>query len=236
MKLVLTNDDGIDEPGMGVLETLCRAHGEVVVVAPSGPRSAISHTVTERGEIRVDARGPGRFAVDGTPADCARLALRELAPDADWLISGINAGANLGADVYVSGTVAAAREAALHGRPALAISQYIRRFQSLDWRASAGRAERVLAHVLERECEAGAFWSANLPHPADESRECAIVECPLDPSPAGIGYARSPAGFTWDGDYHGRPRRPGHDVAVCFGGRTALTFLHVAHAAAAAPR
>jgi len=229
VKIVLTNDDGIDEPGLEVLETLCGEHGEVIVVAPDGPRSAVSHTVTESGRISVVEHGPGRFAVDGTPADCARIALREIAPDADWLLAGINAGANLGVDVYVSGTVAAAREAAIHGVQAFALSQYIRRFQKLDWTATQQRAKAVLGHVLATPSPTGSFWTANLPHPPNDATDCEIVRCAIDPSPGGIRYAKAGAGFVWDGDYHGRPRRADHDVAVCFGGKIALTQLSVGH-------
>jgi 5'-nucleotidase len=230
MKFALTNDDGIDEPGLAALEGVCRALGEVVVVAPASPQSGISHQVTEGGEIRIDERGPGRFAVHGTPADCARIALLELCPDADWLIAGINAGANVGVDMYVSGTVAAARQAAIHERPALALSQYIRRYGKIDWARTARLADRVVRQVLAAPTTPGEFWSANLPDPTAPENAAAlieIVECPVDPSVSAIGYERTATGLRWKADFHSRPRRSGHDVDVCFGGRVALTRLGV---------
>lgn len=227
MKIVITNDDGIDEPGIAALETLCRSLGETVVVAPSGPRSAISHQVTESGHIAVEERRPGWFAVDGTPADCTRLAVRELCPGADWLVAGINAGANLGMDIYVSGTVAAAREAAIQGVPALALSQYFRRHATIDWQASAQLAAAVLRDVLGRATAPGEFWNANLPDPLPGTPSHQIVQCPIDPSPGALGFQRSQPGFVWQADYHQRPRRPGLDVDVCFGGRISLTRLRL---------
>src|SRR4029453_10946704 len=109
-------------PGGAARARAARGRGRGRVIAPAGPWSGRSHAVTTHGPIRVDRRDGGRLAVDGTPADCVRLALHHLAPDAAWVLSGINAGGNLGADVHHSGTVAAAREAVLHGRPAIALS------------------------------------------------------------------------------------------------------------------
>jgi len=227
VKIAITNDDGIDEPGILALEAACRGFGETVVVAPSGPRSAIAHQVTETGVISAEELRPGWVAVDGTPADCARLALREVCPDADWLLAGINAGANLGMDVYVSGTIAAVREAAIHGVPSLAVSQYFRRHGTVDWTGSRQRATAVLQHVLALGLEPGEFWSANLPDPLPGQPADEIVECPLDTSPGAIGYQRTPEGFQWDANYHERPRKRGGDIDVCFGGRIALTRLQL---------
>src|SRR5262249_57858395 len=122
MKLLLTNDDGVFAPGLEALAEAAAELGEVLVVAPASHLSGCGHRVTTHGPIRVEQVAPGRVAVDGTPGDCVRVALHDLMPDADWVLSGINHGGNLGADVHHSGTVAAAREAVLHGRPAIALS------------------------------------------------------------------------------------------------------------------
>src|SRR5437764_14701467 len=126
MKLLLTNDDGIDAPGLAALLAAARPLGEPVLVAPLAAHSGCSHRVTTDGPIRVEHR-PAGFAVEGTPADCVRVALHDIVRDAAWVLSGINAGGNLGADVYISGTVAAVREAVLHGYPGVAVSQYRKR-------------------------------------------------------------------------------------------------------------
>src|SRR4051794_10274275 len=109
MKFVLTNDDGIDAPGLAALlaATTRLAQSERVVVAPSEAQSGCSHRVTTDTPLIVESRGDGQFAVRGTPADCVRVALLRAAPDTEWILSGVNAGGNLGADVYLSGTVAA---------------------------------------------------------------------------------------------------------------------------------
>src|SRR6195952_4028724 len=124
MKFLVTNDDGIDAPGLTALVAAARCCGEPVVVAPSGPQSGVSHAVTWHEGVRLEPRGQNRFAVHGTPADCTRLGLLHAVPDAKWILSGINHGANLGADVHYSGTVAAVREAVLHGWPGIAVSYY----------------------------------------------------------------------------------------------------------------
>src|SRR5437762_3138960 len=124
MNLLLTNDDGINAPGLEALLTAARTLGDPVVVAPAKPQSGVSHAVTWHEGVRIEPRGDKRFAIHGTPADCIRLGLLRLVPDAKWVLSGINHGANLGADVHYSGTVAAVREAVLHGWPGIAISYY----------------------------------------------------------------------------------------------------------------
>ncbi|MGD8295075.1 MAG: 5'/3'-nucleotidase SurE, partial [Desulfobacterales bacterium] len=100
MKIILTNDDGIDAPGLDALENCFRDSVQLVIVAPAQSQSGVGHQVTTRSPIRVNQIELNRFSVEGTPADCARLALKQISPGADWLVSGINAGANLGSDVY----------------------------------------------------------------------------------------------------------------------------------------
>src|SRR5204862_6181773 len=111
MRLLLTNDDGILAPGLQALLETARQLGDPLVVAPVEAQSGCSHRVTTDGPLSVERREPGRYAIDGTPADCVRVGLHRLAPDSAWVLSGINAGGNLGAAVWHSGTVAAAREA-----------------------------------------------------------------------------------------------------------------------------
>ncbi len=225
MRLLLTNDDGISAPGLAALEAAARQLGEVVVVAPTIVCSGCGHRVTTDGPIRTEQHGPGRFAVEGTPADCVRLALHALAGKVDWVLSGINAGGNLGADTYHSGTVAAAREAVLHGVPAVALSQYRRRGLEFDWARAARWATDVLRDLLERPRETGALWNVNFPHLLSEEAEPVVAFCPLDPSPLPLSFRRDDEGYRYNGDYHGRQRRADSDVAVCFGGKVAVTRL-----------
>ncbi len=137
---LLTNDDGWDSPGLLALRQAAGGLGRCRVVAPSGPHSGCGHRVTTHAPIEVKAMGEDILAVAGTPADCVRLALHQLAPKPRWIFSGINAGGNLGADVHHSGTVAAVREGAMHGVPGIALSHYIARGAQLTGPARAGLA------------------------------------------------------------------------------------------------
>jgi 5'-nucleotidase len=227
MKIVLTNDDGIDAPGLVLLERICSHWGETLVVAPSQCHSGLSHAVTTGKPIQVDEESANRFRIHGTPADCSRLALTCLAPDADWVISGINQGGNLGADTYVSGTVAAAREAALLGVPSIAISQYVGRGRHLNWQAAEARGARGIEYAMRHPPGTGGFWNINLPHPEDDDAECEVSVCPLDFGSLPVRYERAEGGYLYKGDYHQRHRAPGHDVERCFSGKISLTLIPV---------
>lgn len=123
--VLLVNDDGVDAEGLRVLEEMVRPLARrVVVVAPRHEQSSRSHAITLRKTLQVEHHGPDRYSVDGTPADAVLVALFGLLETRpDLVLSGVNHGHNLGEDVFYSGTVGAAREAALYGIPAVAISQ-----------------------------------------------------------------------------------------------------------------
>jgi 5'-nucleotidase len=227
MKIILTNDDGIDAPGLAALNNVCRAWGETFVVAPSVCHSSMSHRVTTLEPIPVIEENATRFRVEGTPADCTRLALKCLVPGADWVIAGINRGGNLGADTYLSGTVAAAREAALLGVRSVAISHYVGRGRTLNWKAAERRAGLAIAHVIANPPKPGQFWNINLPHPGDDDADCELSLCPLDYGPLAVRYEKVGEAYRYCGDYHQRPAVLGHDVAECFGGKIAATLIPV---------
>jgi 5'-nucleotidase len=224
MRLLLTNDDGIDAAGLHALLNAVRGLDEPVVVAPVGPQSGVSHAVTTGTAVRVEPRGNG-FAVHGTPADCVRVGLHWLCPDAKFVLSGINHGGNLGADVYYSGTVAAVREAVLHGWTGVALSHYRKREMEFDWPRASGWAARVLADLLSRPPAPGAFYNVNLPHLLPDEPDPEVVFCLLDPHPLPLSYRHEESGMHYDGDYHARERIAGADVDVCFGGRIAVTLI-----------
>ena len=123
--VLLSNDDGVNAAGIRELADALRVVAEVVVCAPEGEQSAQSHALTLTRPLRHRTLGPGVHAVDGSPADCIYVALHHapiLARRPDVVVSGMNHGVNLGSDVFYSGTVAAAREGALRGIPAMAFS------------------------------------------------------------------------------------------------------------------
>ena len=223
MRFIVTNDDGVEAPGLAALARVAGARGEVTVVAPRDARSGVGHQLTTDAPIAVESLGARRHRVDGSPADCARLALLELAAGADWLLSGINHGGNLGADVYTSGTVAAAREAALLGARAIAVSHYLGRERTIDWSLAEARLCPVIDLLLAQPLADGHFWSVNLPHPPDDAIALPIVFCGLDTRPLEVRYRRDGEAFVYTGDYHSRPRQPGRDVDVCMGGSIAVT-------------
>ena len=227
MKLLLTNDDGIDAPGLKALADAAGQFGDVMVVAPVEPHSGCGHRVTTEQPFRVLERGPGRHAVAGTPADCVRIALHHFVRDPVVVLSGINAGGNLGADVHISGTVAAVREAVLHGRPGVALSHYRRKGMAFDWPRATRWITPLLRDLLARPWTPGLFWNVNLPQLEAHQPDPEVVFCPINPLPLPLSYRREGDLFHYDGDYHGRPRNKGTDVDVCFGGRIAVSELRL---------
>lgn len=225
--LLITNDDGIDAPGIAALRRAARSLGTGIVVAPDGPYSGCGHAVTTHQPIPYTRRDESSLAVRGTPADCVRLGLNHLAPGVGWVLSGINAGGNLGVDLFHSGTVAAVREAVIHGRPGIAVSHYIARGRAIDWDRAAAWTERVLRALLARPWEPGTFWNVNLPHPGPEAPDPRVVFCPADPSPLPLDFRLDGDSATYCGDYQSRERRPGSDVAVCFGGDIAVSLVRM---------
>ena len=227
MKIVLTNDDGIDEPGLQALAKCLNGCGKIVIVAPKLAQSGVGHRVTTTEPIAVKKIGFDRFSVEGTPADCARIALRLIAPDADWLIAGINPGANLGLDVYNSGTVAAAREATILGCKSIAISQYIARDHGVDWNITGHHSAPVLRMLINKPLGKGAFWNVNLPHPLRMDSKPMVKECELDGHSHHVGYQQKNGAYVYERRYHERPREAGKDVAICFSGRISITRMTV---------
>lgn len=225
MKLLLTNDDGIGAPGLLALHKAAAQVGETVVVAPATGLSGCSHRVTTDDVLEVLSAESGGFAVSGTPADCVRVALHGLVPHVGWVLSGINAGGNLGADVWHSGTVAAVREAALHGLPGIALSHYHRAGLDYDWDRAARWVLPLLRDLMAREWRSGTFWNVNLPHREHGTSDPEVVFCPLDSGPLPLSYRDVQGRLHYNGDYHGRRRLAGADVDVCFGGRIAVTLL-----------
>jgi 5'-nucleotidase len=148
-RILISNDDGIRSTGLKALHRRLSDLGEVVVVAPDRERSATSHSFTLDRPLRVSEVEPGWFAVDGTPADCVYLGLLKLCPSPpQLLVSGINHGFNLGSDVFYSGTVACAVEAALRDVPAIAVSLEWKRGLQRDLESFSASAD--LAHALAR--------------------------------------------------------------------------------------
>jgi len=226
MTLILTNDDGIDAPGIRAL--LKAVEGQkVIVAAPVDHLSGCGHQVTTTKPINVHRRSVTEYAIAGTPADCTRIALSHLCPEAKFVLSGINAGGNMGADVYISGTVAAVREAAFHGVSGIAVSHYLKGKKNVDWDTAARWTKQVLADLMNRSPEVGTYWNINLPHlePGDPDPE--VVFCQPSTQPLPVNYRVEGDDYYYVGKYAQRDRTSGTDVDVCFAGKIAVTRLRL---------
>jgi 5'-nucleotidase len=166
MRILLTNDDGILAPGLAALREAVAELGEVTVVAPETPQSAAGRSITLHGpmlcqHVHVDGAFWG-MGVSGRPADCVKLAVRELmrAPP-ELVLSGINAGSNVGVNVFYSGTVAAAAEGALFGFPAVAFS--LSGGGEMDFHRAGRLCRWVLEGLLEGPLRGGELVNVNIP-------------------------------------------------------------------------
>jgi 5'-nucleotidase len=225
MEFLLTNDDGIAAEGLYALSRTAATLGETTWVAPHVHLSGCSHRVTTDQPLRATEQAPKRWAVEGTPADCVRVGLAHLLPGADWVLSGLNHGGNLGADVHISGTVAAVREGVLHGKPGIAWSQYRKRNQETDWDRAVRWTVPVLADLIARPWVPGTFWNVNLPHLEPDDPDPRVVFCPLETGPLPLSFRHDAGLYHYNGNYHERPRRAGSDVDVCFSGHIAVTRI-----------
>ena len=171
MNILLTNDDGIYADGISAMYlALIRAGHEVRVVAPNSERSAVGHAITVFDSLKVfDVNIEGRIsgtAVNGTPADCVKLAVNALMPvKPDLVISGINRGANTGNHVIYSGTVSAATEAAMSRLPAMAVSLDIlsTKKETHDFRYAADYAATLAEKIAQNGLPDGTLLNVNVP-------------------------------------------------------------------------
>jgi 5'-nucleotidase len=161
--ILLANDDGFRALGLNALRAALLPHADVIVCAPETEQSASSHSLSLHRPLRLFEHGNGIFSVDGTPADCVYVAFyagqRILPRRPDLVLSGLNHGANLGDDVFYSGTVAAAREGALRGVPALALSAGL----DTDRAQAAAEAARIALALWAEEPSGPLLLNVNIP-------------------------------------------------------------------------
>jgi 5'-nucleotidase len=165
-RVLLTNDDGYDAPGLAILEqvavTLAR---EVWIVAPAEDQSGTSHSLSLHEPLRVRRKGDRRFSVRGTPGDCVAVAIGRLMANAppDLVLSGINRGANLGTETVFSGTVGAAMTSMLLGTPAIALSQAFWDREAVPWDTALTHAPDVIRRLVNRGWDRDACLNVNFP-------------------------------------------------------------------------
>jgi 5'-nucleotidase len=242
MKVLLTNDDGIEADGLQALRRALQAVPEVqlAVIAPDGNRSAMARSITTRRPLWVQevdfGDGTVGYATDGTPVDCVRFARLGLIAgfEADLVVSGINHGSNLGDDITYSGTVAAALEGVVLGLPAIAVSQQssareldFRLGKNFDFTVAAEFIARVIAELDDVPLRPGTLLNVNVPGTPPNGVEVTrlgkrIYRDELKLSEEAEGrrrywiYGDAP-------DYHDEP---GTDLAAVAAGRIAVTPLH----------
>ena len=171
-RILISNDDGIESPGIKVLEKVARElSDDVWVVAPELEQSGASHSLTTRRPLRLREVAPRRYAVDGTPTDCVLLAVKRLLRDdaPDLVLSGINGGSNVVEDLTYSGTVAAAMEATLLGIPAIALSQDFRDGRQIPWQTGEAFGPEVIRRLLKLPWPATTLFNINFPAVAPEA-------------------------------------------------------------------
>ena len=177
MRILVTNDDGINAPGLGVAEAiaadLAGPDGEVWVIAPEAERSGVGHCISYTEPTRLSQTGPRRYSINGYPADCVLVGLhkvlRETPPD--LVLSGVNRGHNVAEDVVYSGTAGAAMEGGLNRVRSIALSQFYRSIPEAPsdvWAASKTWGLRAVEAVLRMPCPDTVFYNVNFPAVAPE--------------------------------------------------------------------
>jgi 5'-nucleotidase len=229
MRVLLTNDDGISAPGLAALEEAVTQLGwQSVIVAPASEQSMCGHRVTTHHPLKIEQHDTQHHAVHGTPADCVRIALFALDVKPDLVLSGVKVGGNLGQDIVISGTVAAAREAAYHGVRSIALSQYLIRDLVVNWRRTAAWIAEILSETQTYDHPPRFFWNINLPHLAPHIRDLPPrIRCAPAHSPLNVSYHKSDHGCAYTASYAERPRDPGSDVDACFSGNISVSLLQV---------
>ncbi|MGA9343106.1 MAG: 5'/3'-nucleotidase SurE [Rhodanobacteraceae bacterium] len=232
MRVLISNDDGVDAPGIDVLARRLAEVGEVTVVAPDRDRSGASNSLTLDQPIRVVRQTNGRYRVAGTPTDCVHLALSGLLDhEPDIVVSGINNSANLGDDVIYSGTVSAAMEGRFLGLPAIAVSLASIDHKGVHYDSAAEAVLLLMRRLLIDPLPADTILNVNVPdRPWSEMRGLAVTRlgrrhrsapCVVDADPRGrpIYWIGPPGEVEDDG--------PGTDFQAVRAGEVSITPIHV---------
>ncbi|RZJ01921.1 MAG: 5'/3'-nucleotidase SurE [Brevundimonas sp.] len=181
MRILLTNDDGIEAEGLACLERIARTFSDDVwIVAPQVEQSGKGRGITLTEPLRVNRIGDKRFAVTGTPTDCVVLAVNDLMPETpDLVLSGVNRGHNVGEDCSYSGTVAGALQGMAFGIRSIALSQSLERFHDevvAHWETAEAYAPGIIRRLLDQPWQPGVVMNLNFPKCApDEVTEVEVT-------------------------------------------------------------
>ncbi len=229
MKIFLTNDDGYKAEGIKALYRVLSTNHQVTLIAPDREKSAVSHGISLNSPLRIERvvmedQHPG-YAVNGTPADCVKLGLFQVfKTPPDLLVSGINAGANLGIDINYSGTASAAREGTLNRIPSLAVS--LMKGQAMDFKGLA----RFIAQMIEKwqdfDLPIGTFLNINGPDlPMDKTQGVKITRQSLNNLSWKFDQRIDPKGrpyYWYGGENNGAPAK-GTDVHALLNNHISIT-------------
>ena len=234
-RILLTNDDGINAPGMKVLQRIAhRLSNDVWVVAPEGEHSGASHSLTLTAPLRLRKISAKKFAVEGTPTDCVMMAMNQVMADnpPDLLLSGVNRGANMGEDVTYSGTIAAAMEGTLVGVPSIALSQSFANRKVMHWPTAEQHASDIICRLVAIGWSRDVLMNVNFPDclPGDVKGVEVARQGRRDFSALNIEQridARERP-YYWIGfrPIQGQPEE-GTDIRATEEGRIAITPLHL---------
>lgn len=224
--VLLSNDDGHASAGIRAMRAALATAADVVVLAPETEQSATSHSLSLHRPLRLREVEPGLFAMDGTPADCVYVALhaipRVLSRRPDLVVSGLNHGMNLGQDAFYSGTVAAAREGALRGIPAVAASVH----HSVDMARAAESTVHIALALLETQRPSGTLLNVN--YPKDWTGEIRATRLGTRIYEDMVDFRRDPRGreYLWlAGPGVRHERNPGSDTDAYDEGAASITPL-----------
>lgn len=233
MQILLTNDDGIYAPGLAAMEQQLRKLGDVTVVAPLTEQSGVGHSITYRSPLMArkafDQEGGQRgWAVEGSPADCVKLAVAELCPQRPGLVvSGINSGLNAGINVLYSGTVAAAIEGAFFGITSVAVS--LEYDDAARYDSAAEQATLIIKQILAQPNSERQLYNMNIPSRAlDATAEVHIVPVATAPWGEDFEKRKDPRGLSYYWATGLAPDPPSHtetDLSAIRAGHITLTPL-----------
>ncbi|MBO2604249.1 5'/3'-nucleotidase SurE [Shewanella algae] len=194
MKILVSNDDGVTAPGIRALSEALSAVAEVLTVAPDRNCSGASNSLTLTNPLRINKLDNGYISVNGTPTDCVHLAIRELYEgEPDMVVSGINAGANMGDDTLYSGTVAAAMEGRFLGLPAVAVSLVGREFT--HYNSAAAYAVKIIMGLKKHPIASDQILNINVPDmPLEEIKGIRVTRLGARHKAEGMVRARDPHG------------------------------------------
>jgi 5'-nucleotidase len=226
--ILLTNDDGIQARGLGALAELFADFATVSIVAPSREQSGAAQALTLRQPIICHQEGERTWAIDGTPADCVIVAMHKLLPEKpDLVISGINHGANLGENAYYSGTVGAAREAALHHVPAVAMS-LCSKAPNANFQPAARLARSAAGLILKEGMPEQVLLNVNVPE--EWTGEVKFTRQSKKITRNQLSEGRDPRGriYFWLSEQRiGSDVEPDTDYAAIFASAVSVTPLHL---------